>query len=289
VRGTTAAIAGLIVAIGLPAAAQSQAPTPAPPARPIDQKQSRYEISQMERLLEGAVEHGLTNVRERVQRASKAQSFVAENLENAHVRGFRLDGYGVFFDIEVPSLQGSLLWSLQTLDQNDLGLTRALQSIKEFVDKSNDINLQQALKRIELQMPVAATSGAPPAAMAMATDARLRTGSPATAADTPAKVETPEPTAVRDVMPSDWNELYRTEIQRQIQEAMVSYSSALALGADEWLTVGARGHVERPLIAPADSDQRTVVIKIRGTDLRAVLSGQITREEAIKRMEVRVF
>jgi hypothetical protein len=285
VRGRTAAIAGLVVAVAMPAAAQTQAPVTAPVTAPaaktVDQRESRYQISQMERLLEGAVEHGLTNVRERLQRASKAQSFVPENLENAHVRGFRLEGYGVFFDIEVPSLQGSLLWSLQTLDQNDLGLTRALQSIQEVVEKSNDVNLQQALKRIELQMPVAA---GPPTGAAPG-NARLLTGSSAAVTDVPGGAAAPAP----DMNPGDWNESYRTEIQRQIQEAMVSYSSALALGADEWLTVGARGHVERPLIAPADSDQRTVVIKIRGSDLRAVLSGQITRDEAIKRMEVRVF
>ena len=81
-----------------PAAAQSgQA------ARPADQqRQSRYQISQMERMLEGAVEHGATVVREKLQAAIRAQTFVPENAENAHVRGFRLDGYGVFFDIEVP-------------------------------------------------------------------------------------------------------------------------------------------------------------------------------------------
>jgi len=269
-------IAGLVVAAGISSAAQ----TPAPAGAKLDQKQSRYEISQMERLLEGAVEHGLTTIRERVQAATKAQSFVPENLENAHVRGFRLEGYGIFFDIEVPSLQGSLLWSLRTLDQNDLGLSRALESLKSFVEKSNDTNAQQALKRIELQMPTLAAP--PPTVVAASSGARLAAGTAAAANDAVAE-------APVDPILSDPNEAYRAEIQRQIQDAMVSYSGALAIGADEWLTIGARGRFERPLIAPADVDQRTVVIKIRGSDLRAMQAGQITREEAIKRMLVRVF
>ena len=48
--------------------------------------------------------------------------------ENARARGFRLEGYGVFFDVEVPSLEGTLPWSFRTLDQNDLGLDSALQA-----------------------------------------------------------------------------------------------------------------------------------------------------------------
>src|ERR1700675_5053004 len=101
-------VAGVAVA---PAAAQS-----GQGARQAadQQRQSRYQISQMERMLEGAVEHGATVVRERLQTAIRAQTFVPENAENAHVRGFRLDGYGVFFDVEVPALQGAFMWSLKT-------------------------------------------------------------------------------------------------------------------------------------------------------------------------------
>ena len=72
--------------------------------------------------------------------------------ENARARGFRLDGYGVFFDVEVPSLEGTLPWSFRTLDQNDLGIDNALRTLRSFVEAAaaNDVNLQQALKRIEL-------------------------------------------------------------------------------------------------------------------------------------------
>ena len=74
------------------------------------------------------------------------------------MRGFRLDGYGVFFDVEVPSLDGTLTWSLRTLDQNDLGLQSALAVLKTRINPT-DIDLQQALKRIELQVGPATLAG----------------------------------------------------------------------------------------------------------------------------------
>src|SRR5712692_5681362 len=95
VKRIRSVVAGMLVvgAMSAPAAAQSTAAA----RTAADQlRQSRYQISQMERMLEGAVEHGLTVVREKLQAAMKAQTFVAENPD-AHVRGFRLDGYGVFF------------------------------------------------------------------------------------------------------------------------------------------------------------------------------------------------
>jgi hypothetical protein len=72
-------------------------------------------------------------------------------------------------------------------------------------------------------------------------------------------------------------------------DAMLEYSRGLAIGADEWLTIAARRNDERPRLSPADSDARTTVIKANGTDLAAFLAGQLSREEARQRMEVRVF
>jgi hypothetical protein len=234
----------------------------------------------MERMLEGAVEHGATLVRDHFKAAVQAQSFVPENPENAHVRGFRLAGYGVFFDIEVPPMQGTFLLTLRNLDQNDLGLQSALKALKEHIDAAGDANLEQALRRLELQVgpavTVASSAGAAPAAKSP----RLATGAAAMAADDPGS---PDPIL------ADPEGAYRNEIQQQIMEAMLQYSVPLGIGPDDWLTVAARRHDERPLLAPADSDARTVIIKIRGGDLTAFQARQITKEEALKRMDVRVF
>ena len=70
---------------------------------------------------------------------------------------------------------------------------------------------------------------------------------------------------------------------------MLQYSGPLALQDDEWLTIAARRPYDRPLIAPADSDARTVIIRIRGGDLAAFRANRMTRDEALRRMEVREF
>src|SRR5213593_3254890 len=111
----------------------------------------RYEIGQMERVLEGAVEHGVTVTRDRIQALAQVPADLLVS-DNAHARGFRLEGYGVFFDIVVPSFETTLTWSLRTLDQNDLGLDSALRTLQSHVKTAGDPNLEQALKRLELQV-----------------------------------------------------------------------------------------------------------------------------------------
>jgi hypothetical protein len=276
-----------IAAAAVPVAAQS-APTPAAAQRLRDANEQlanrqaanlRYEIGQMERVLEGAVEHGVTVTRDRLQAIAQVPAEMLVS-DNAHARGFRLDGYGVFFDVVVPSFETTLTWTLRTLDQNDLGLDSALRALQTHVKTSGDPNLEQALKRIELQVN--------PAVLARTTvpeipDARNATGSAALAAETPAATSTDDP------IMADPGEAYRSEVVQALKDAMLAHSSALRIGAGEWLTIAAKGNEDRPRLAPADSDARTRIIRLRGSDLADFLAGRITREEALQRIEVRVF
>ncbi len=278
-------VAGLTLCVAAaPVAAQRVLPARAE----ADQKQSRYQIGQMERVLEGAVEHGATMMRDRLQAVvppAQAQLLIQEN---AHARGFRLDGYGVFFDVIVPSLDGSLTWTLQTLDQNDLGLQSAFAVLKTRIDPT-DIDMQQALKRLELQMGPAALAGltAPAPQLPGGTGLRNVTGSAASVADQQA----PQPALPPLVDPilDNPNEVWRAEVIQALIDAMLDYSSPLGIGADEWLTIAARRNEERPRLAPADSSAQSVVIRARGTDLAAFRAGQISREEVVKRVDRRVF
>ena len=265
----TMVMAGLLPG---PARAQGTRPTDA-----AEQTRMRYQIGQMERVLEGAVEHGAKVWRDRFQPVLPADMLLSEN---ARVRGFRLDGYGVLFDVEVPSLETAPLWSFSTLDQNDLGLGSALDSLRTFVEKTGDLNVQQALKRVELQ--VAPTATAAPHAMAAQIDNRGTVGSPASIADR-------APAPVSDVPTVNPQEAYRTEVKTALMEAMLDYGRGLDVAPGEWLTVAARRITDRPSLAPADSDAQTVVIRMRGADLTAFLGGQLPRRDALARMEVRIF
>src|SRR5215467_3488783 len=104
----------LVVGISLasPAFAQS-------PARSADARQVHYQIDMMERVLEAAVAHGAAGFRDRLQAVAPDAPFELLIIDTPRVRGFKLDPYGVFFDVSVPSLNGTLTWSLKVLDQND--------------------------------------------------------------------------------------------------------------------------------------------------------------------------
>jgi len=294
----------MLVAIGMgPAAAFAQtpdarsapAPTPANAAVAAQRlREGRYQIGQMERVFEGAVEHGAAAIRDRLE-ALVAMPADMLLTENARVRGFRLDGYGVFFDVEVPSLSGTLAWSLRTLDQNDLGLDAALATLRAYVQQSgaNDVNVQQALKRVELQVaPLRAAVGAP-ADTAGVTSVSTGSSAPAPGGVSAATVAgttvaAPARSAVVDPVLNNPDEAYRTEIKEALIDAMLEHSRGLGLGADEWLTVAARRSDVGSGLS-IDTDARTVVLKVRGADLTAFLGGQLSRDEARNRIEVRVF
>jgi hypothetical protein len=207
------------------------------------------------------------------------------------VRGFRLEGYGVFFDVIVPSLDGSLTWSLRTLDQNDLGLQSALSVLRTRINPS-DIDMQQALKRIELQVGPAAMPVGLTLPVAGQSDARNVSGSAAGVADQqgPATAQAgPAPAVQPDPILDDPNEAYRTEVIQALIDAMLDHSSPLGIGPNEWVTIAARRNEERPRLAPADSGAQSVVIRASGADLAAFRAGQISRDEVIKRLDRRVF
>ena len=267
-----------VLALGM-ATVAAQAPDGRRTAPAVDAAQAvreaRYQLGQMERLLEGAVEHGATVIRDHLQAVMPADMLLTEN---ARARGFRLDGYGVFFDVEVPSLEGTLPWSFRTLDQNDLGLDAALQTLRSYVQSSgNDVNAQQALKRVELQVsPMSGFASSGQAVTATAVQASAT--APAPAPSKPAS----------DPVLNNPDEAYRTEIRDALADAMLEHSRGLAIGANEWLTVAARRSDDRPRLG-IDTDARTVVLSVRGADLTAFLGGQLSLPEARARIAVRVF
>jgi len=76
----------------------------------LDQVKARQRISMLEGVLERAVSNGADNM----VRQMKAVMGDAPMLTGVpEVRGFRLDGYGVFFDVEVPALRLPVTWPLR--------------------------------------------------------------------------------------------------------------------------------------------------------------------------------
>jgi hypothetical protein len=269
---------------------QQQAPAPRQQARVTPQQRTqRYQITTMERVLEGAVEHGAKVTRDRLQAVQFPEMLLADN---ARVRGYRLEGYGLFFDVAVPMLEGSLTWSIRTLDQNNLGLESALSQLRSLVEKSGDVNFEQALKRVELQVaPV--TLSAPDLFQAPA-GARNQVGSAASVADALPVAAAPPAAPPADPLPADAIlddpvEAFRAEIRDALMNAMLDHGAALRLTPTDLLTIAARGSDDRSMLGPPNDDAQTIMITVSGSDLTAYLSGQIGRDEARQRMTVRVF
>jgi hypothetical protein len=284
---------GIVASVAMASSATAQTN-----ARPVDARRVHYQIAVVERVLEGAVAHGATIIRDRLQAIAPDAPAQMLILDNPRVRGFRLDGYGVFFDVEVPSLNGTLTWSLRTLDQNDLGLQSALNVLKARLDPA-DVDLQQALKRVELQMgPLAPATQAAPVLSAPRVprlpNPRRVSGSAASAADpqVSATAVTPAPTPAQqaeDKILENPNEAYREEVVQALVDAMLDHSGALGIDDDEWLTIAARGIQDQPRLGPPDNDAQTVMMRLRGVDLAAFRANRISRDEVIKRMDRRVF
>jgi hypothetical protein len=258
--------------------------------RTAAERQQRYRIVTMERVLEGAVEHGAEVTRDRLRPFLPADMLLSEN---AHVRGFRLEGYGMFFDVAVPSLEGTVPWTFRALDRNNLGLENALRTLRSFIESSspNDADVQQAFRRLELQVAPVATatgSGDPSDPVGSSAGAQLSAVAPAATAPAVPASSAQSAAVPADPILDDPQEAYRAEVRDALMDAMLEHSRGL-ITPDEWLTIAARSNDSRPRLTPADSDSRTVVIRVRGVDLNAFLGGQITREEALKRMDVRVF
>ena len=131
--------------------AAAQAPAGGESAR-AQQIQARFQILAMEGVLERAVQLGAQRVRAQVQALAPDMLFITGA---ARARGFWLDGYGVFFDVDVPAMRRSLAWSFRVLEQSDRGLELTLTALKRQIAAVDD-----AAARRDLQQTLAAARSA---------------------------------------------------------------------------------------------------------------------------------
>ena len=86
-------------------------------ARPINMDEMRRHIYVMEGALAQAVDFGAKQLNRQILPVMPGV-FMLEG--EARARGVHLDGYGVFFDVRVPMMRQSMVWSLRMMiDQDD--------------------------------------------------------------------------------------------------------------------------------------------------------------------------
>lgn len=87
---------------------------------------------------------------------------------------------------------------------------------------------------------------------------------------------------VEDPFLRDPSAFYRNVVRDRLIDVMLEYSQKLAVPDEEWLSVVARS--EEDPSRRLQNDSRTMILRIKGSDLSAMFSGRITREEAKKRV-----
>jgi len=266
VRVPVLGLAALLVVVPWPGLA-SQQPGPADAPGQVDQGR-RYQISVMEGVLERAAANGAVQTSRRFQ-AVMPEPLLWNGVSRA--RGFRLEGYGLFFDVEVPALRGSFAWSYQVLaeTQDEVGalLGNEFRTLRDEISKlvtdpARRQQLDQTLQRIQVVVIGEGDRGMPPSGLVAARPARP---------------------------PIDPNAAYTDDVKNSILEAMLDHSAPLRVAPDEWLTVAVSDSEPSRVVPGQPYDLMTITLRIKGSDLAALHAGRLSREEALKRVEVKEF
>jgi hypothetical protein len=263
-RGWISSVAVVMLAMTPAYAQQTQGSGDSDPLK------ARQRISMMEGALERAVSNGAQNML-RQARAVMPDPWMLTGAPEA--RGFRLDGYGVFFDVEVPALRPPVTWPLRMLyrDSNQR-VADELRAMMVDLDPRQREQFSQLVKRLELQSrsvaDLQAQAGIGPTPTAAASDAPRQ----------------PEPVV------DDPEARYTQEVKAALVDAMIEYSSPLSIGSEEWLTVAARDNLPKDPLVPSDTtDFSTVTFRVKGSDLSAYRAGRITLDEVRKKVEVHEY
>jgi hypothetical protein len=179
----------------------------------------RQQIAALEGALENAVQQGTLMLNQRLQASNTDNWVMLAGLTRA--RGFRLDDYGVVFDVEFPSMRRSMVWSMQELERSASRTVRAAD-------------------------------------------------------------------AAPTIRP---REIYQTEIANALVNALINYKGSIGIAAHEWLTVAARESVLDRRVVPGDPNDTaiTIILRVKGSDLHALREGTLTREEGLKRVDVKHY
>ncbi len=301
----------LLVALtwAAPVAAQdasSQAPAAAPaevpqaqavPAKPaVNMDDMRHHIYVMEGALARAVDYGARQLHREIL-AVMPGVFMLEG--EARARGVYLDAYGVFFDVRVPMMRQSMMWSMRMmLDQDDAANQAAINDLRKYMagitDASTRASLEKAVRQLERQAPGALARNtqqqvSPSRVMPEAT----APASPGVGAAAASGIAAPRPAmpAADSLWAKDPNRAYTEAVTSALVGAMIDYSTPMNIPPDHWLTVAARDDQGRDSLAPQDPLEEvvTMIYRIKGSDLQEYRAGRIDRDEVRKRVQITQF
>lgn len=276
------------------------APPPAPaaaPAAPVNLADMRHHIYVMEGALARAVDYGAKQLNREIL-AVMPGVFMLEG--EARARGVYLDTYGVFFDVRVPMMRQSMMWSWKVIQDENDAQTRATlddlrRSMQGVTDPDTRASIERAIRRLERQAPagVAARNQQVAPGVVVSDPSNPAVGAAAATGISSARPVAPAsaPAPADSLWAKDPNRAYTEAVTRALVDAMIDYSTPMSIGADQWLTVAARDDEGRDSLAPQDPLEEvvTMIYRIKGSDLQAYRAGRIDRAEVRRRVQVTEF
>lgn len=255
VRGVLAFVLGVAA---IPAAAQTGITR--------EQVERRYNVRMFENVLVTAAQHGAELLGLRVSQIDPGIILLTGTAPRA--QGFVIEGYGVFFAVDIPAVDPVVAWAVRTRGRDEMA-DRSIAALRQYLRREPDPQmrtvLEQQLRRLEQRLTP------PGGGMQQASDA---------AAAQP---------ALRPPLMDDPNLEYERMVTEQLIDAMLDHSHLLGLGDDDWLQIAARGS-QGPLLAQAAFDDSvTLMLRVKASDLADFRAGRITRDQARERVTVREF
>ena len=273
---TTVSLPLLLICTAAPGLSQ-----PAQPSRPVatEQEKLRLQIAAMEGVLATAVHeiHG--------RQIEKVAPGLLQFDGAIRARGFQLDGYGVFFDVDLPPLPRTIVWSVRMLDapvRLDFELSQLRRQMAAISDARLRQEIEQTLRTIQRKVNtpgVSAFGGRPGEPGDRAEDATVQARS--------ASQQSAGEPAGQPASDADPFAAYASELGQALADLMVQYGGTITLGPNDWLTVAARE--SQPRLLPGGPVQTALTLRVRGADLAAFKTGRLSADEARKKVEIKQF
>lgn len=273
-------LVALAMAVAAPAVQYAQQPQPEVPKR-------RDKILLMEGLLARA---GTIAAESFGLKLQQIQPDMALFIGQSRARGFVLDGYGIFFDVEVPELRGAVVWSQLTM-QRELEMANALELLKRALHNMPEgpsrQQAEQAVRMLALQTGPIQPPERNAGSFQGSTEAiKVNQG---TAQSDPAPVAALEPApdaaatqATLKAIIKDPRKEYRDTVQRELIDVMLEYSGPIDVAPDEWLAVAAR-------VSEAGQRGQILMLRVKGSDLAIFAADKERRDEIRSKVEVSIF
>jgi hypothetical protein len=241
------------------------------------------EVKVMENIFANAVGQGAAQLARDMQATDAGVIPGSVIVSPAHARGIALDGYGVLFDVDVPLMNMSVVWTrrqmlVQTLKDQITEAGRIRQRATPEAQQQLDARIQMLTSQLSMLASSSPAAAPTPSLAVPVSNGDQPPAGTIVAATTDATAVAP-PVDTRNP-----DEMYSDAIKKALMDAMINHSAGLMLGDGEWLVVAARDN--GPTDPGSINNRSGILLRISGTDLAAFRAGKLSRDEVLKKIEL---